>query len=282
MVDAVTLGALQRLKYPAFSFSPPLTANTGNIQTGATLCPAVINNFATVAGAGNSGLLPQALPGRIIYVINSGANAMNLFPNGADTIDALGASNAYSLVNGGILQFTCTATGAWTSDAPAAGEFVTLTGAQTLSNKTLVDFINKDSVASTATTTSTNTTTLATITGLTVNLTAGATYVVNASIPVSTNATAGAKVALTGTASLTASSVNYTGTLFTASAVALAQETALGSAAGSTANVILAQLAGVIIVATAGTLALQGAQNVATTGVTSFLPQAFLSVSRVA
>lgn len=290
MVDAVTLGSLQRLKYPQFSFSPPLTASSGSVQAGATLCPAVINTFGTVAVSGYSGLLPQAIPGRIVYVINSGANTMNLFPNGTDAIDALGASNAYSLVNGGILQMTCTSTGLWISDAPAAGEFVTLSGVQTLTNKTLtapalntptlIDAINKDTKVGSLTT-SVSTTGFAPITGLAVALTAAGTYAVQASVPVTTNATAGVALALAASNSLTATSVTYTGKLVTAIGIDAANTTTLGNGVGATTNAILAELSGLIVVATGGTLLLEGAQNVSTNGTTSFLANSWLQVTRI-
>lgn len=280
MVDAVTLGALQRLKYPQFSFSPPLTASSGAVQAGATLCPAVVNTFNTVGGAGYSGVLPQATAGRIVYVINAGANALNLFPNGTDAIDALGASNAFSLVNGGILQLTATATGQWYSDAPAAGEFVTLTGTQTLTNKTLVDPINKDTVKG-ALTTTVSTTGFVAISGLAVALTAGGTYAVEAAVPLTTNASAGAALALVASNSLTATSATYTAQLITTVGGAAANTTTLGTGVGATTNAILAELSGTIVVATGGTLLLEGAQNASTSGTTSFLANSWLRVTRI-
>ena len=290
MVDAVTLGALQRLKYSAFSFSPPLTANSGSVQSGATLCPAVVNTFNTVAGAGYSGVLPAATAGRIVYVINAGANSLNLFPNGTDQIDALGASNAFSLVNGGIIQLTATSTGQWYSDAPAAGEFVTLTGTQTLTNKTLTapalntptltDAINKDTKSG-ALTTFASTTSLAAITGLAVALTTSGTYAVQASLPVTTGATPGVAVALAASNSLTAISTTYTAKIYSATGVDAVNTTTLGSGVGVATNAILVELSGLISVNTGGTLILQGSQQASNATTCSFLAGSSLSVTRI-
>lgn len=78
----------------------PLVARAGGGQANATPCPNAINYVATVATAANSLMLPPAIPGRSVTIINHGANDAQVFGvpnnpnnNGApDTISAHGTT----------------------------------------------------------------------------------------------------------------------------------------------------------------------------------------------
>lgn len=145
----------------------------------------------------------------------------------------------------------------------------------------LIHIAGSGSRAVTAELDAVSTTTLASVTGLSVALTKGSTYSILAELPVSTNGTAGVKLAVGTSDTLTATSFSLTGNFFTASGLASVNTTTFGGGIGSTATVVLAELSGVLVVNTAGTLVVQAAQNVSTTGTAAVLANGFLQVNKI-
>lgn len=97
-----------------------LTAKAGGGQSGATLCTADVNRFTTVATAADSALLPAALPGVEVTVINAAAaNSMNVFPGTGDAINALAANTALAVAANKHVVFTCAVAGVWNSNLTA-------------------------------------------------------------------------------------------------------------------------------------------------------------------
>lgn len=125
-----------------------------------------------------------------------------------------------------------------------------------------------------------STVTLANVTGMTVQLNAGITYAFRATLPISSGSGGGVKFAFNTTDTLSFTSINLTGKFYTAAGVAVSNTTSttLGVAVGSTATVILAELAGSLVVNTAGTLVLQAAQNASSATTTGILVGGFLRV----
>ena len=143
MVDAVTLGALRRLKFPQVqnlimspsSFnggvaSPSLfyesstdniTAHAGGGQTNAVPLVAEVNRITTVATAGDSVMLPAATvnqgvtnqAGLTVLIINHGANPVQVYGAGTDTINDVATATGVSQMQGSMTFFTCTSTGKW-------------------------------------------------------------------------------------------------------------------------------------------------------------------------
>lgn len=124
-------------------------------------------------------------------------------------------------------------------------------------------------------------TTLVAVTGLSVPLLTSGKYIIQASFPASADANGGIKIAIDTSDTLTAVSMNLSGKFFAAAASATATATSLGSAVGSTAAVVLADLQGVINVNTGGTLILKAAQNASTAVTSKLLVNGFLRVKRV-
>lgn len=100
-----------------------MSANSGAVQSGATAINALISRFTTVGGNNYSAVLPASAAGLELTVINAGANAMTIWPNGAtDTINGNNNASAipYVLGVGGVVTFCCTVVGAWHTLAGAA------------------------------------------------------------------------------------------------------------------------------------------------------------------
>lgn len=96
------------------SVAGALAAKAGGGQSGATPITATFNRFTTVATAGDSALLPAALPGAFVTVKNAHAtNSMNVFPSTGDAINALAANAAYALAATKAAQFFCVTQGTW-------------------------------------------------------------------------------------------------------------------------------------------------------------------------
>ena len=64
---------------------------------------------------GDAVTLPSAKPGKVLWVVNDGANASDVFPASGDNIDEAGANTAKSLPANGEMQFICTSAGHWST-----------------------------------------------------------------------------------------------------------------------------------------------------------------------
>lgn len=97
-----------------------ITAFAGGGQASATQLAAGINRVTTVASAADSVKLPQAVPGRAIVVINAAAaNAMDVFPQTGDIINALAANAQLSVAANKTIEFWCAVLGTWNSQLTA-------------------------------------------------------------------------------------------------------------------------------------------------------------------
>jgi hypothetical protein len=77
--------------------SQPLTAHAGGTQAGLQLGPG-ISLITTVATGGDSVVLPKAIAGSILVIVNAAAaNACDVFPYLGDFIDALAVNAFFAL-----------------------------------------------------------------------------------------------------------------------------------------------------------------------------------------
>jgi hypothetical protein len=97
-----------------------VTAFATGGQGSATALSLGMNNVTTVATAGDSVKLPTAATGNVVRVKNSGATALDIFPNTSDSIDALAANLAVSLDPGGTAQFHAISVTVWESNVDAS------------------------------------------------------------------------------------------------------------------------------------------------------------------
>lgn len=82
-----------------------VTALAGGGRTGAPILQYANNIVSTVATAADSVQLPIGYPGAICVVRNTGANAMQVFAQGSDTINATAGSTGVSQAVGGALYW---------------------------------------------------------------------------------------------------------------------------------------------------------------------------------
>lgn len=94
-----------------------ITANATQTQAAATVMTAEVNRVTTVATAGNGVKLPASAAGLTVTVINSGANAMQVYGLGSDTINGAAAATGVSQAANSVVIYTSAVAGLWQSDA---------------------------------------------------------------------------------------------------------------------------------------------------------------------
>lgn len=108
-----------------------IVANPGGGQTNATQITGQTARVTTVATLGDSVKLPPALAGLEVLLINRGANAMQVFGAGTDTIDGVATATGVSQMQNSTCIYTCAVNGAWETEGLATG--FGQSGLQTLS-----------------------------------------------------------------------------------------------------------------------------------------------------
>lgn len=102
--------------YVRGSAANALTAHSGGGQGSALQLAREINRVTTVAGAGDSVKLPVSVAGMKVTVINAAAsNAMDVFGQTGDVINALTANTALSVAANNTVTFYCAVAGTWNS-----------------------------------------------------------------------------------------------------------------------------------------------------------------------
>ena len=95
------------------SASNALTAHAGGTQAAALALTNMVNRVTTVATAGDSVKLPASVAGMAIAVINNGANVMQVFGAGTDTINGVAtATGVPQQPNSAVLYYSAVA-GLW-------------------------------------------------------------------------------------------------------------------------------------------------------------------------
>ena len=90
-----------------------LSASTPVLTLGA-------NEVTTVASSGDSVVLPKAVLGAVIFVANAGANSMQVFANGSDTINGTAGATGVSYAAAKRVMFIAVTNGVWIANVLAA------------------------------------------------------------------------------------------------------------------------------------------------------------------
>lgn len=104
-------GAYNNLVNALFSVST-ITANNAASQATATAMPSAINRISASVATG-SVIMPVSTPGSFLTVINDTANAVNVYPQVGDKLNALAANAAFSLAAGKSADCYCAVAGTW-------------------------------------------------------------------------------------------------------------------------------------------------------------------------
>lgn len=97
LIDGTELN--NALAMPMLQTNPGLTALAGGGRPNATALVYGSNQVTTVASAADSVVLPVGSPGAVVVARNSGANAMQVFAQGSDTINGTAGSTGISVAN---------------------------------------------------------------------------------------------------------------------------------------------------------------------------------------
>lgn len=85
-----------------------LSASTPVLMLGA-------NTVTTVASGADSVVLPSAVAGSVVFVVNAGASAMQVFGKGSDTINGTAGATGISVANNKRILFVAVTNGKWFS-----------------------------------------------------------------------------------------------------------------------------------------------------------------------
>ena len=100
-----------------------ITATAGGTQAAAYQLTAASSNVATVANAADSVRLPPSAPGEIVTVCNSGANSVQVFGYGTETINGVATATGIAQPAGAVFVYSCTTLGKWIQNAQTGGSF---------------------------------------------------------------------------------------------------------------------------------------------------------------
>jgi hypothetical protein len=108
-------------QYFTESFADQLTAHAGGGQTNGLQLTAQNNRITTVATSGDSVVLPPSAPGMEIFVINHGANPLQIYGLGSDTINDVASGTGVSMMQNSLVLFICVTKGSWYTEGLANG-----------------------------------------------------------------------------------------------------------------------------------------------------------------
>lgn len=100
-----------------------IVAHAGGGQGSAYALTMQTSRVATVATAGDSVLLPAAVIGDELLVINEGANYMQVYGTGADTVDGVASGTGVPQMAGSVVIYVCPTAGKWKTNGLASGYF---------------------------------------------------------------------------------------------------------------------------------------------------------------
>lgn len=101
-----------------------IVANNTGTQAAATTLSADFNRIVTAANAAapwSAVRLPASAPGMDIFVINHGANSIQVFGANTDRIDDVATATGVTQMPGSVTLYTCTTAGDWYSNGIGTG-----------------------------------------------------------------------------------------------------------------------------------------------------------------
>jgi hypothetical protein len=117
----LTIQALKMSGLLYESAADSIVAFAGGGKTSATQLTTEVNRVGTVATSGDSVKLPASAPGLTIMVINHGANPMQVYGLGTDTIDDVATATGISQMQGSVAFYVCATAGNWYAEGIGTG-----------------------------------------------------------------------------------------------------------------------------------------------------------------
>lgn len=108
--QATATTSVPKFSSVAVDVTTDITAHAGGGQGDATLLGAGVNIVSTVATAADSVILPEAVAGQIVTVVNKGASALAVFPPVGGKINALSIDASLSVATSATTRFAFTTT----------------------------------------------------------------------------------------------------------------------------------------------------------------------------
>lgn len=105
--------ALSEVLQGGLSREDGITATPGGTKAAARQLVATLNRVSVCATLNDSVLLPKAIAGSVVILINSGAQTLNFYGKGTDTIDGAATATAATLATTKAKTLTCLTSGAW-------------------------------------------------------------------------------------------------------------------------------------------------------------------------
>lgn len=118
---SITGGSITLTGYLTQAVADNVSAHAGGGQGAATALTAQINRITTVATAGDSVKLPASAVGLEIVAANNGANPMQVYGAGSDTINGVASATGVSQMPNSVVTYVCTTSGAWLANGIGTG-----------------------------------------------------------------------------------------------------------------------------------------------------------------
>ncbi len=102
-----------RILQGGISRQDTITAHSGGTKAAAFPLVASWNRITVCAADHDSVLMPPAIAGSQVMVINAGADILDVYGKGTDTIDTNATATATNILTTKLKVFTCITRGAW-------------------------------------------------------------------------------------------------------------------------------------------------------------------------
>lgn len=111
LIDGSTLNT--NFGHPILSSQTGITATASGTQATAYQLTTRVNNVTTVATAGDAIKLPANPLGKVVWVMNNGANYMQVFGSGTNTINAIATATGIAQPVGALVAYVGITTTNW-------------------------------------------------------------------------------------------------------------------------------------------------------------------------
>lgn len=100
---------------PEWSVSGDITATVGGTVLTSAKIVATVTNLTTVAATGAGVSIPQAMPGRVLVIVNQGANSAQVFAEKGSTIDGVAGNVGIPVLSDSAIVIVGVAVDEWIS-----------------------------------------------------------------------------------------------------------------------------------------------------------------------